>query len=53
MTPQGWGYAVFGKVVAGEKVVDDIARVKTTRWGFYDDVPKENIIIEKAEVIED
>ena len=52
-TPQGWGYAVFGKVVAGENVVDSIARVKTGRWGFYDDVPKENVIIEKAEVIED
>ena len=43
-TPQGWGYAVFGKVVSGESVVDDIARVKTGRWGFYDDVPKENVI---------
>ena len=52
-TPQGWGYAVFGKVIAGEKTVDDIARVKTGRWGFYDDVPKDNVIIEKAEVIED
>lgn len=52
-TPQGWGYAVFGKVVAGENVVDSIAAVKTGRWGFYDDVPKENVIIEKAEVIED
>ena len=52
-TPQGWGYAVFGKVVAGENVVDQIAAVKTGRWGFYDDVPKENVIIEKAEVIED
>ena len=51
-TPQGWGYAVFGKVVAGENVVDQIAAVKTGRWGFYDDVPKENVIIEKAEVIE-
>ena len=36
-----------------ETVKKDIARVKTTRWGFYDDVPKENVIIEKAEVIED
>ena len=52
-TPQGWGYAVFGKVIAGEDTVDRIARVKTGRWGFYDDVPKENVIIEKAEVIED
>ena len=47
-TPQGWGYAVFGKVVAGENVVDSIAAVKTGRWGFYDDVPKENVIIERS-----
>lgn len=52
-TPRGWGYAVFGKVVAGEDVVDKIAAVKTGRWGFYDDVPKENVVIEKAEIIEE
>ena len=47
-TPQGWGYAVFGKVVAGQDVVDKIAAVKTGRKGFHDDVPKEDVIIEKA-----
>ena len=51
-TPQGWGYAVFGKVVAGEEVVDQIARVKTQQWGFHGDVPCYDVVIEKAEVIE-
>jgi peptidyl-prolyl cis-trans isomerase B (cyclophilin B) len=45
---QGWGYAVFGKVVSGNDVVDKIAAVKTGRKGFHDDVPKEDVIIEKA-----
>jgi peptidyl-prolyl cis-trans isomerase B (cyclophilin B) len=45
---QGWGYAVFGKVVEGNDVVDKIAQVKTGRKGFHDDVPKEDVIIEKA-----
>jgi peptidyl-prolyl cis-trans isomerase B (cyclophilin B) len=45
---QGWGYAVFGKVVAGSDVVDIIKAVKTGRKGFHDDVPKEDVIIEKA-----
>ena len=52
-TPQGWGYAVFGHVSAGESVVDAIANVKTGTRGFYADVPLEDIIIEKAEVHED
>ena len=52
-SPDVNGYAVFGKVVAGEDVVDKIAAVKTGRWGFYDDVPKENVVIEKAEIIEE
>ena len=51
-TPQGWGYAVFGKVVAGEDIVDAIATVKTQRWGFHCDVPRDAVVIEKAEVIE-
>ena len=50
-TPQGWGYAVFGKVVAGQDVVDKIAKVRTGRVGWYDDVPTEDVVIEKAEVI--
>ena len=49
--PQGWGYAVFGKVVAGQDVVDKIAKVRTGRVGWYDDVPTEDVVIEKAEVI--
>jgi len=45
---QGWGYAVFGKVVSGMEVVDKIRAVKTGRKGFHDDVPKEDVVIEKA-----
>ena len=45
---QGWGYAVFGKVVSGMEVVDNIRAVKTGRKGFHDDVPKEDVVIEKA-----
>jgi peptidyl-prolyl cis-trans isomerase B (cyclophilin B) len=45
---QGWGYAVFGKVVAGHEVVDKIESVKTGRRGFHDDVPLENVTIDKA-----
>ncbi|MBT9476465.1 peptidylprolyl isomerase [Polaromonas sp.] len=44
----GWGYAVFGKVVGGKDVVDKIKSVKTGRKGFHDDVPLEDVIIEKA-----
>ena len=47
-TPQGWGYAVFGKVISGTEVVDKIKAVKTGRSGFHDDVPKEDVVIEKA-----
>ena len=50
-TPQGWGYCVFGKVVAGQDVVDKIKIVKTGRHGYHDDVPLETVLIEKAEVI--
>ena len=45
---QGWGYAVFGKVVEGQDVVDKIKSVKTGRKGFHDDVPLEDVIILKA-----
>ena len=47
-TASGWGYAVFGKVVSGNDVVDKIKAVKTGRKGFHDDVPKEDVVIEKA-----
>ena len=45
---QGWGYAVFGKVVSGQDVVDAIRAVPTTRKGFHDDVPRDDVVIEKA-----
>jgi peptidyl-prolyl cis-trans isomerase B (cyclophilin B) len=45
---QGWGYAVFGKVVEGTEVVDKIKGVKTGRKGFHDDVPLEDVVITKA-----
>lgn len=44
----GWGYAVFGKVVEGQSVVDEISGVKTGRKGFHDDVPVEDVLIVKA-----
>jgi peptidyl-prolyl cis-trans isomerase B (cyclophilin B) len=47
----GWGYCVFGKVVEGTEVVDKIKSVKTTRTGMHADVPVENVVIEKAEVV--
>ena len=50
-TPQGWGYCVFGKVVAGKDVVDSIKGVKTGKSGFHADVPVDDVIIERAEVV--
>ncbi len=47
----GWGYCVFGKVTDGTDVVEKIKAVKTTRSGMFADVPVEDVIIEKAEVI--
>ena len=47
-TAQGWGYAVFGKVVKGEDIVDAIKKVRTTRKGFHDDVPFDTVVIDKA-----
>jgi len=47
-TPSGWGYAVFGKVIAGTDVVDAITKVPTGRSGFHDDVPKDDVLISKA-----
>jgi peptidyl-prolyl cis-trans isomerase B (cyclophilin B) len=47
----GWGYCVFGKVVEGMEVVDQIKAVKTTRTGMFADVPVEDVIIEKAEIV--
>ena len=51
-TAQGWGYAVFGKVVEGSDVVDAIAKVKTGNFGPFGDVPLEPVLITRAEVLE-
>lgn len=51
-TPNGWGYAVFGVVVDGMDVVDEMADVPTGNHGMHQDVPKTNIVIEKAVVVE-
>lgn len=50
-TEQGWGYAVFGAVVEGKRVVDEIKGVATGRRGMFDDVPQQPIVIKKASVI--
>lgn len=50
---RGWGYAVFGKVVAGQDVVDKIEDVETSSQSYHDDVPNDQVIIEKAEILED
>ncbi|NBQ70252.1 MAG: peptidyl-prolyl cis-trans isomerase [Nitrosomonadaceae bacterium] len=50
-TPQGFGYCVFGKVVEGQDIVDKIKKVKTGDYAGHQNVPLENVIIEKAEVI--
>ena len=48
---QGWGYAVFGEVIEGREVVDAIEKVATGSKSGHQDVPKEDVIIEKAEII--
>jgi peptidyl-prolyl cis-trans isomerase B (cyclophilin B) len=47
----GWGYCVFGTVTEGTDIVDKIKGVKTTRSGMFQDVPAEDVVIEKAEVV--
>jgi len=49
-TPQGWGYCVFGKVVEGQDVVDKIKKVRTGSKAGHQDVPLEDVVIERAEV---
>lgn len=49
--PQGWGYAVFGKVAKGHGVVNKIKAVATGRSGMHDDVPKEPVVINKVKVV--
>jgi peptidyl-prolyl cis-trans isomerase B (cyclophilin B) len=46
---KGWGYCVFGRVVAGTEVVDHIKGLPTGNRGFHQDVPSENVVIERAE----
>ena len=48
-TAQGWGYCVFGRVVSGKEVVDRIRAVKTGNRGMHQNVPTEDVIIERAE----
>jgi peptidyl-prolyl cis-trans isomerase B (cyclophilin B) len=52
-TTNGWGYCVFGKVVDGMNVVDDIRKVATATTGGHQDVPAKPIIIEKVIVSEE
>jgi peptidyl-prolyl cis-trans isomerase B (cyclophilin B) len=49
--PNGWGYCVFGKVVEGQGIVDKIKGVKTGKRGPHSDVPVEDVLIERAEVV--
>ncbi len=51
-TPSGWGYAVFGEVIEGLDVVDAMTKQPTGNRGGHQDVPKTDIVIEKAEIIE-
>ncbi|MFP3428522.1 peptidylprolyl isomerase [Paraburkholderia sp. SIMBA_061] len=51
-TPQGWGYAVFGKLVEGMDIVEKIKKVKTGSKGFHQDVPVDDVVIEKAVVVD-
>lgn len=52
-TSEGWGYCVFGEVTEGMDVVDRIKGVKTTMAAGHQDVPAEDIMIEKASIIEE
>ncbi len=47
----GWGYCVFGRVVDGMDVVDKIKAVKTGSSGFHQDVPVEDVVIERTEIV--
>ncbi len=51
-TAQGWGYAVFGRVVSGTDVVDAIEGVRTGRKGMHDDVPVEDVVIHSVTLVE-
>ncbi|HEY0295686.1 MAG TPA: peptidylprolyl isomerase [Bordetella sp.] len=51
-TPNGWGYTVFGKVTEGTETIDKIKGVKTGNSGFHQNVPTEDVLIKKAEIVE-
>ena len=51
-TPQGWGYCVFGRVIDGMDVVDRIKKVRTGSRSGHQDVPQEDIVIERAEIVQ-
>ena len=51
-TPSGWGYTVFGTITEGTDVIDKMRGVKTGNRGFHQNVPAEDIVIEKAEIVE-
>ncbi len=51
-TPNGWGYAVFGEVVEGMDIADKMAKEPTGNRGMHQNVPKTDIVIEKAEIVE-
>ena len=48
----GWGYCVFGKVTDGMAAVDAIVSVKTGSSGFHQDVPVEDVVVERAQIVE-
>jgi peptidyl-prolyl cis-trans isomerase B (cyclophilin B) len=50
-TAQGWGYCVFGRVVEGKEIVDKIKKVVTGSRGMHQDVPVEDVVIERAEEV--
>ncbi|CAH2775578.1 MAG: Peptidyl-prolyl cis-trans isomerase PpiB (EC [uncultured Paraburkholderia sp.] len=51
-TPQGWSYAVFGKVVEGMDIVEKIKKVKTGSKGFHQDVPADDVVIGKVVIVD-
>jgi peptidyl-prolyl cis-trans isomerase B (cyclophilin B) len=50
-SPQGWGYCVFGKVTGGQDIVDKIKGVKTANSGFHQNVPTEDVVLQRAEEV--
>jgi len=50
--PKGWGYCVFGRVVEGTDIVDKMKTARTVRQGMHQDVPEQDVLIERAEVVD-